>query len=335
MSTDPRSTALSILDRLAPQGVTPETIGPEHIPEIYAALPERMTRIDPAKSRQLLPRGGEDGARAPTDELVGVIVESRVHPNLEPAVREVCARGIDVQVYHCPGNRAHAETALADLVSEGRVHLTELAHDGLSRNHYNALCLDPEFWRRMIGRGKILVFQCDAALCAPSPFPLSAFSHLDYVGSDWERERPEGVRVDGGNGGLSLRDWSRSVECLERFPPELWRGGEDTYFAFFVQLIGGKVADRETAARFSSQYWFRHRSFGAHQIDSMHWMNRVLLTAWSPSAGRVMRAPRAGLLRAAAGLLRAFGLQGVLARALGSGGRGAAEPPGYEGRHAA
>ena len=160
-------------------------------------------------------------------------------------------------------------TNIANLVNEGKVYLTPLNVDGLNAVRYNALLLSKGFWEKVIGRRKILVFQTDAVSCDSSDYVVDDFISYDYLGSKWSRDRKFGIIADGGNGGLSLRDWEKTYSCLNRFPPEHWRGGEDDYFAFHVELIGGKVGKGKECAKFSTQHDFLYRSFGAHKISCL------------------------------------------------------------------
>jgi len=64
--------------------------------------------------------------------------------------------------------------------------------------------------------------------------------------------RPIGMIIDGGNGGLSLRDWGEPVKSLERFSTRFWPGGEDGYFAFHMGLIGGRIGHCNECAKFST-----------------------------------------------------------------------------------
>jgi hypothetical protein len=142
-----------------------------------------------------------------------------------------------------------------------------------------------------MGRGKVLVFQTDAVLCRLSEFLLSDFYMFDYIGSGWGRYRPEGIVVDGGNGGLSLRDWSRTIECIERFPPSNWRGGEDTYYCFHMDLIG-KVAKNLESHKFGSQNNFLYKSLGAHKVDKMRPLKQLLFLIYCPEGSRIVSRKR-------------------------------------------
>tara|TARA_B110000977_G_scaffold42576_1_gene57601 strand:- start:2790 stop:3023 length:234 start_codon:yes stop_codon:yes gene_type:complete len=67
--------------------------------------------------------------------------------------------------------------------------------------------------------------------------------------------------IDGGSAGLGLRDWDRSVACLDCFSADLWPGGEDGHFAFHIELVRGRVGRGDECARFSTQQAFLFKSF--------------------------------------------------------------------------
>lgn len=229
MGAEVVSTAKRVRDAVARAGGDVSRIGPEALAHVYAALPRHLPGIayGPIVA-------GLEGMPPPPEaaDLLGVIVETRDHPNLEPLVRDVLARGLSVQIFHGTSNERFVTEAFASDIAARTVCLTRLDCDAINRDDYNALMLHNSFWQALAGRGKVLVFQTDAILCQASPYRLDDFLTFDYIGSDWGRHRPEGVVVDGGNGGLSLRDWSRSVECLARFPPDrYWRGGKTPTFA--------------------------------------------------------------------------------------------------------
>lgn len=203
--------------------------------------------------------------------LLGVIVETRNHPRLAAIISHFARHlKIPIQVFFGTGNRGCLNTPnIEHMIGSGQVVLTKLEVDALPASYYNALFLRKEFWQALRGRHKILVFQTDSICCPNADYTLADFMAFDYIGSMWSRHRPVGMIIDGGNGGFSLRDWSKSVQCLSRFEPIHWPGGEDGYFAFHVELIGGEVGDEDSCARFGTQICFRHRSFGAHRIQSL------------------------------------------------------------------
>lgn len=219
----------------------------------------------------------------------GVILETRAHPNLEYTVCDACERlAIPVQVIHGISNREFIlGTRIAELVEAGQVVLTEIDDTEFSVDAYNGMFMAPDFWQRLKGRKKILVFQTDSILCPGSDFTLSDFMGFDYIGSAWKYEANPEINFRGGNGGFSLRDWRSSVECLTQFPPADWPSSEDKYFAFHMELLGAKVANSHDSLRFSSEKWFFYKSFGAHQVSRMSPVVLGLFIDYCPEATRI------------------------------------------------
>ena len=144
--------------------------------------------------------------------------------------------------------------------------------------------LTETFWNALDSRQKIFVFQTDSLLCSASKKQLSDFLHYDYIGSWWKRLRPIGIKVDGGNGGLSIRDWHMSMDCIKRFDPTYWPGGEDGYFAFHIDLIGGNIARGHHCAEFSTQYRFLYNSYGCHKISCLNSAEKSKFLRYFPGA---------------------------------------------------
>jgi len=264
-----QSTASRTARQLARRGIPRHEIRGEHVAFVYENAPRLDTAADFAAVDEILP--DLPVAVDLESRLWGVIIESRRHPALEPVIANITdVLGIPVQVYHGPGVDEHMTSKrIRRLGADGTVHFTPLRTNCLPASHYNALLLSERFWQSMRGRQKILFFQTDAILCRGSDFHLHDFLQYDYIGSKWPRRRPVGLVVDGGNGGFSLRDWSRCMECLQRFPPAVWGGEEDGYFAFHLDLMGAKVGRTSECARFSTQESFLFRSFGAHKISEL------------------------------------------------------------------
>jgi len=160
--------------------------------------------------------------------------------------------------------------------------------DSLPARRYNALFLNREFWNCFAGRNKILVFQTDALVCSASPYSLADFCSFDYIGSAWKFSRPIGLVINGGSGGLSLRDWKCCTRSLETFPAEAWPGGEDGYFGFHLELMGSGVGQADDCARFSSQQFFKYKSFGVHKPRLMNQVTRQMFLKYCPEIQRIL-----------------------------------------------
>lgn len=271
---------------------------------IYEIMRDRKIPIDPSLVEGVVPMPTQDCF---SDEVVGVIVETRDHENLPLLVEHAHdILGIPVHVFCCKANRDFVEQSrVGQLAQNGRVCITEMGLTDLDRQTYSALMTSPEFWEAVRGRRKILVFQTDAVFCSKSPRDLSEFLGFDYIGSDWARPRPEGIVVDGGNGGLSLRDWPKIMESLDRFPSSEWHGQEDTYFCFHLDLIGN-VGKGEAPAKFGTQFNFLYKSFGAHKTDKLHWAKQILFLIYCPEARTITTSSLKAKV-AISNILRLFG----------------------------
>lgn len=262
--------AQDIVDDLAKKGIRRDEIGGAHLASVYRRLARLSSAPNFSSVREFLP-GDSCCATELNHPILGVIVETRRHSALEYVIHNFQERlQIPIQLFHGRSNFDFImSSSVSELVHGGKVHLFQLEVSDLDAGKYNALFLTDRFWTQLLSKGKILVFQTDAILCDGSDYDLRDFLTFDYIGSKWPRKRPIGLLIDGGNGGLSLRDWAKSRECLARFPPQEWTGGEDGYFAFHIDIIGGKVGRDVECARFSTQHEFLYKSFGAHNISSL------------------------------------------------------------------
>jgi len=267
-STD--SSAEIIRKKLARYGIDTAQIRQDHLFLVYSNLQRLPSAPDFVSIKPLL-RGLRVPAEICDDQVMGVIVETRRHPKLASIVRHfVDHLNISVQVFHGQSNGALLRSwELDGIRKRGKLKLVALSTDTLTAAQYNGLLLSSEFWNALRGRKKILIFQTDAICCRNADYALTDFMQFDYLGSLWGKRRPVGLTIRGGSGGLSLRDWQCTVDCLERFSPLYWVGGEDGYFAFHMDLMGMCVGDDDASARFSTQEKFLTRSWGAHQIQCL------------------------------------------------------------------
>lgn len=283
----PQTTAHRLAADLARLGISQTEITPQHVRSCY----ERLNKLDGAPDFAAvapLLDALEPADSASACPVLGVIVETRRHPNLGPVLRAFSSLKIPIQVFH---GEANQEFLFASLPADESSAITccRLPVSDLPARLYNALWLSEKFWLSLVGRGKILVFQTDTICCSGSDYQLSDFMEFDYIGSLWPRQRAVGIIADGGNGGLSLRDWRASLECLRRFPSNLWPGGEDGYFAFHMDLAGMRLADGESCARFGTQFRFLTRSFGVHKPSCLPKKEQAALLAYCPEAAILLK----------------------------------------------
>lgn len=262
------TTAQSLARYFENQGIKRQDIGFRELRTFYSTM--KRSAHTATKAIDLEIDCPEDGSFT-ADPISAVIVETRKHPMLEFVIGQFARElNIGIQIFHSPSNKEFiVNSDIGMLMDCGQVHLNNIGKDKFSPQDYNALLLNKSFWRAVQGRNKIMIFQTDALLCSNSDYELKDFMGFDYIGSKWTRQRPVGIVMDGGNGGLSLRDWKLTTECLDRFPANHWPGGEDGYFAFHFDLIGGKVGREQDCEKFSTQIEFNQKSFGAHQIQNL------------------------------------------------------------------
>ena len=148
-------------------------------------------------------------------------------------------------------------------------------------DEYTDLLSTVSFWELFHGE-KILIYQEDSCIFKNN---IDEFLEWDYIGAPWPLEYK--INIHGvGNGGFSLRSKSVMLECLKQdtsvigcsqkvseymIKNNLIKIPEDVYFTNIMELYSiGKLADNETAKKFSSES-FATDSLGGHQF----WINNT------------------------------------------------------------
>ncbi|MFC1852581.1 DUF5672 family protein [candidate division CSSED10-310 bacterium] len=269
----PESTAIALKKKFKHKEETADWEKCTELCEIYSAIRPIWCKPDFAKLEGIL--GSNQIARSDKQHangIIGVIVETRKLASLELVIKNFIEQtGLNVQLFHGVNNHEFIlDCEIKKLIDSQQVTLYELQTDKLDASAYNALFMSKSFWEAMNTRNKIFVFQTDSYIYPKAESSLKDFLEFDYIGSRWSRKRPIGLIIDGGSGGLSIRDWRKSVACLEQFTPELWQGGEDGYFAFHIELLGGKVGKNKDCGRFSIQGALSKNSYSVHKIVREH-----------------------------------------------------------------
>ena len=239
------------------------------LPNVHTALalphsiPSSFARTEPRDSVALVTR------TADVIRNVGVLLNT-------PALGGDCSGvgapkseaqfGWSIQFFHGSTN---VEAVAAHFSAEewGRVGLVSLGVSNLhSSQEYSDLLTSHWFWSR-VGAEQVLIFQEDALLCGP---PVHSFAYAySYCGAPWDscdgwvRGKPWLSNV-GGNGGLSLRRRSHSIQCLDAV--SLQQGQwEDAYFVEALQCLGHAVAPAEAARDFAVERILSMAPCGLHK----------------------------------------------------------------------
>ena len=181
------------------------------------------------------------------------IVEPRNHALLPETIQNAVQHtSLDwcVQVFHGPSTPTRA------LLQDPRVSFHDLGVDNLAPDEYNALLLDPNFWDKIHGNGKVLIMQTDSAFCGNARSPkLDDFPAYGFIGCSASVDAWEGKCR--GIGGFSLRDKSTMQRCAQKAnkdPPK--NRSEDVYLAACAIEGTGKPmpSKNEDLLRFCVEY---------------------------------------------------------------------------------
>lgn len=291
MASDSTTTAGDLLATMAQRGIAPAEVSAKITDTLYTR--QRPSRHAP-DFRSIAGISGRLPAVDPSDQIWAAIVETRRSADLTSAVYNLHRElGLPVRLFHGRENAADIRGELSDLIETGVVRPVDLQVSDLTKAGYNALLLLPEFWHSIPARDRVLIFQTDSIVCTDRDFELADFDDLDLVGAEWDNRRPVGFVINGGSGGFSLRNKQMVLDCLDRFPPDVWQGGEDGYYGFHIELVGGKVASSDRCAMFATQRAFRYRSLGAHKITTLSRRNLRRFLANCPEAHRLLPADTA------------------------------------------
>ena len=125
---------------------------------------------------------------------------------------------------------------------------------------YNKFMTSMDFWKRVQGYDKVLIFQSDSEILREG---VEEFFDYDFIGAPIYH-----CPFPNMNGGLSLRSVDAMTNIIKKkhYNPSL--GYEDIYFTNALKEIGGKLPHKEVASKFSVETIFQLGTWGCHAIDS-------------------------------------------------------------------
>jgi hypothetical protein len=170
--------------------------------------------------------------------------------------------------------------------------IQELPTNNLTSSQYSDLMKSMSFWSQFKAT-YCLTIQTDGCLCINSPYNIDYFFKYDYVGGyskkHWRNKMGSmidySVKFPCLNGGFSLRNISKCINVIKKFPPlpcdvnnnEIFETyAEDMYFAYGMLKLGYNVGLDELAVNFCSHTEYNSSSFCIHKLHKYVSSNDLL-----------------------------------------------------------
>ena len=223
-------------------------------------LPEGFPRIDKESKKKSL------------------IVETRVLPHTGFIIKNTIQKLGDGwgHIIYCHLNNYDQIKSICNSISP-EIEIRVLEKE-LTRNSYNTLLLDIEFWNE-IDCEKVLIYQTDSFIFKEFD---DSFLNWDYIGAPWGPSEHSKLisktcnlryELNLGNGGFSLRTVEAMRDALLKIGPEKNNFGSDTDFLyedvffskFIYESLIWKISPIEIANKFSFENKFLDETFSCHQ----------------------------------------------------------------------
>jgi hypothetical protein len=217
-------------------------------------------------------------------KLKSLIVESRSGDYIEFIIKNTIQKLGDGWGHIIVCNNANYNDMIK--ISSGisnEIEIINLGDFKITRNSYNNLCLDINFWNQ-INCEKVFIYQSDTYIFKEFD---KDFLKWDYIGAPWENNHGTFVKekynlekiITLGNGGLCLRTIEAMKWVLQNHIPlknheeSMDYIFEDLYFSYHIEMSDKwKLADLESAKKFSFEHIFYEDTFACHQpyCNSFH-----------------------------------------------------------------
>ena len=214
------------------------------------------------------------------NKLETFLIEFRVLPHIEFLVRNTMLKLPSWKHTIICGNINHSYINKIFGNLDININIIKLDIDNLLPSDYSKLLMTENFWENFTG-DKLLLYQEDTYLFNADN--IADFLSYDYVGASWpigQDDNAYGV----GNGGFSLRDKNKMIECIRKVDPnkDLKIGNstlnymrntnstfipEDVFFSkSLIDFNIGTVASRTVADKFSQETQKCVNTVGGHNF---------------------------------------------------------------------
>ena len=234
-----------------------------------------------------------------------VLIEFRKLPHLEFLIRNTINKLGNLWSYTviCGIDNYDYMNTMCKKISPN-IKIIKVAYKNLIPKEYTKFITSLDFWNLLVGE-KILIYQEDSIIFKNN---INEFLDFDYIGAPWSKEEEElGLKntllkyidinkyICVGNGGLTLRTKKCMIDVINSIKLDTSLDDympEDLYFSKTIQdLKLGKVADWDTAFKFSIEGFYNENSFGGHCFwhstckedkDSLEWQKPLLKNVIDP-----------------------------------------------------
>jgi hypothetical protein len=219
-----------------------------------------------------------------------VLIEYRQFPHVEFLIRNAILKlGSKWSYTIVCGNKNY--DFMKNIASEisNNIKIIKTKYDNLIPDQYNILLTSIDFWDLFTGN-KILIYQEDSFIFKNN---IEEFIEWDFIGAPWPKNTNDTPNCVG-NGGISLRTKQIMKDVIKKISIKntnvnestkiymkennLTNCPEDVYFSLNMQKFNiGKVADFDTAFKFSTESLNNPNSFAGHNfwISDPSWLKRI------------------------------------------------------------
>ena len=226
-----------------------------------------------------------------TSNFECVLIEYRCFPHLEFIIRNnILKLGSKWCFTIICGNLNYDYLVQICNSISSKIQIIRTNYNNLLPSEYSRFLSSLEFWILLKGK-QILICQEDAIIFKNN---IEDFLYFDYIGAPWMKTKNDNISCVG-NGGLSLRTKDIMIQIIKKqsifetkfnsctleyikntnsfIPPE------DVYFTKNMEDFNiGKLADWNSANKFSSESVFNKNSFAGHNFweSDPKWETRLL-----------------------------------------------------------
>ena len=219
-----------------------------------------------------------------------VLIEYRCFPHTQFLIRNAILKlGVKWSYTVVCGNLNYEYMKNICLKISKNIKIIRTDYDNLIPNDYNLLLSSIQFWNLLHGN-KILIYQEDSFIFKNN---IEDFIEWDFIGAPWPKNTNDTPNCVG-NGGISLRTKHIMIDVINKISirdtivnestkiymknSNLTICPEDVYFSLNMQELNiGRVADFDTAFKFSSESINNPNSFAGHNfwLSEPNWLKRI------------------------------------------------------------